>query len=189
LGRYGITFTPVLSQKESDVPSFMVQRPYKKISNHTSLAVIDRMVRTLRDMAYYKKVREITPPVMNKLLRYYNSAPHRGLSKIMGFDVKPLDVENDNELEQEIIRRLIAINHEIKDRNGFVLPVGATVEVYNANTVMDKRRSAVRAVPWVVDGFTGGFYKLKNNNGDEILEPRAKIKFIKNPPKPNLFHS
>jgi hypothetical protein len=160
-----------------------MQQIVRKVSNHTSLGILDRMARTLRDMAYYKKVREITPEVMNELLRFYNMAPHSTLSKVMGFDVRPLDVENDPKLEEEIARRLIAQNHEIKDRKGFVLEPGSTVEVYNAPTGMNKRRTAVRPTQWTVNRFNGGFYSLRNANGEELLEPRAKIRPIKAAPR------
>jgi hypothetical protein len=127
-------------------------------------------------MAYYKRVEEITPPVMIELLRYYNLAPHKGLSKVMEFGVRPLDVENDQLLESEIIRRLIAQNHDTKEKQGFILPVGSRVEVYNEkNPLGSKRRSAIRGSSWTVDSFNGGFFTLRNANGREIFEPRAKI--------------
>jgi hypothetical protein len=171
LARYGITFAPVLKQQETEEPEFTVQRDIKRISNQTALGIIDRMVRTLRDMAYYKRVQEITPPVMNELLRYYNLAPHKVLSDIMEFDVRPLDVENDQLLESEIIRRLIAQNHDIKNKQGFMLPVGSRVEVYNEkNSLGSKRRSAIRGSSWAVDSFNGGFFSLRNSNGREIFD-------------------
>lgn len=41
---------------------------------HNSLGIIDRVIRTLRDMAYTAKIPKITPDVMDDLVYQYNNA-------------------------------------------------------------------------------------------------------------------
>jgi hypothetical protein len=57
--------------------------------NHTSLSIIDRVIRTIRDLAYNMKVGQITPPIMDKIITLYTNAPHIGLTNIVKFDVTP----------------------------------------------------------------------------------------------------
>jgi hypothetical protein len=57
--------------------------------NHTSLSIIDRMIRTIRDMAYNLGADVITTNNWDHVLDEYNHTPHDRLTELAGFDVSP----------------------------------------------------------------------------------------------------
>ena len=105
----GIDFKPVTRQVMGNYPDFMKkeQEDVKNDPLHSSLGIIDRVIRTIRDMAYNMKIGVITPEVMNEIVNQYNNAPHRGLSKWAGFSVTPKMVNDDPELENYSIKSLL----------------------------------------------------------------------------------
>ena len=62
-----------------------MRRRQKKDPMHSSLGIIDRVIRTLRDMAYNIKADVITPEIMEELVSQYNNAPHKTLLKLAGY--------------------------------------------------------------------------------------------------------
>jgi hypothetical protein len=122
------------------------------------------------------KVGQITPPIMDKIVTLYNNAPHKGLSNIMGFIVTPTMADNDSVLEREIIRRQMITNDTIINSDGFILPIGLTVEVYNERDAMAKRRTMTKPFTYTVNGFHGGFYTLTDPTGKITLSARSKLK-------------
>ena len=54
-----------------------------------------------------------------------------------------MEVENDNDLEDFIIRRICQENYLISSQPGFHIPNGAQVKVYNENNKMGKRRTVI----------------------------------------------
>jgi hypothetical protein len=137
----------------------------KSSPNHTSLSIIDRVVRTIRDMAYRMGVEDIVPDAMKRIVMFYNTAPHKTLSKIMGFEVSPNMAEQDTDLEIEIIRRILMKNQEVKNQNGFVLEAGSKVYVYNPRDTMNKRRSSVKPYVGEVVRFNGILYDVRTPHG------------------------
>jgi hypothetical protein len=158
----------------------------KTAPNHTSLSIIDRVTRTLRDLAYNAQIGTITPAVMAQLLQQYNNAVHDGISTIMGFAITPADAEHDEGLQREIIRRSIAANHEVRERSGFTIPVGQQVAVYNYPDSMAKRRSMIQPDLYTVTAnggtdYVGGnrvatFYQLTDSTGKNVRATRRDIK-------------
>ncbi|KAK8881859.1 hypothetical protein M9Y10_044495 [Tritrichomonas musculus] len=71
-------------------PDFMKreQQRVKTDPMHSSLGLIDRVIRTIRDMAYNMNVGTITPSIMNEIVNQYNNAPHKTLSLYAGIDVR-----------------------------------------------------------------------------------------------------
>ena len=138
---------------------------------HTSMAPIDRFIRTLRDMNHNLQLSTgrplqdlITPETMQNLLRNYNNAPHDGLTKIMKFPVTPADVFNDENLEREIITRINRMNYDIIHSSGFLLEPNVNVVVQNVVGTLEKKRGQVKPQPWVVRGFERGRYTISNGN-------------------------
>jgi hypothetical protein len=174
-----IVWEDIPRYKPTEYPAFMEYQNSKNNSttpNHTSLSIIDRVIRTIRDLAYNMKVGQITPPIMDKIVMLYNNAPHRGLSQIMKFVVSPTMADNDVELEREIIRRQMIMNDNIINSDGFMLPVGTKVEMYNEKDAMSKRRTMSKPYTYTVNGFHGGFYELQAPDGKTTLTARSKIK-------------
>lgn len=144
--------------------------------NHNSLGIIDRVIRTIRDMAYHMEVNVITPQIMHDIVLQYNSAPHQTLSYYAGFGVSPKMVNDDAELENYIVRKICQENYNIKSQYGFDLAKGTKVKIYNEKDPMIKRRSLIQPGDFEVDAFTNGMYRIKNTNNNKIIMlPRTKI--------------
>jgi hypothetical protein len=119
----------------------------------------------MRDMSYQMGYENIIPDVMKRIVQFYNTAPHKRLSKIMGFEVSPNMAEQDSDLEREIIRRIQIKNEEIRNQHGFVLRIGTKVYVHNPRDTLGKRRSSVKPYVGVVVGFNGVLYDIRTPNG------------------------
>ena len=145
---------------------------------HSSLGIIDRVIRSIRDMAYNMKVGVITPIVMNEIVNQYNNAPHKGLSKWAGFSVSPNDVQNDRELEEYIVRKICQANWEIMNSEGFRINDGVEVKVYNDVDKMMKRRTIIQPGKHKVNGFKNGLYEIVNENGQKQMMPRYRLAFM-----------
>ena len=128
---------------KTEFPSFMndynMVKKQKTEPNHSSLGLIDRVIRTIRDMAYNMRIRLITPEIMKQIVYLYNNSPHSTLSKYAGQLVTPENVDNDPELEDFIIRKIKQENYSIMNNLGFNLSKGAKVDVYNVDSSMAKR--------------------------------------------------
>ncbi len=173
----GITFRTVPRQVNGAYPDFMKseQRLANKTSPlHSSLGIIDRVIRTLRDMAYNMKIGMITPNVMEDLVFQYNHAPHQTLSKYAGYPVSPQQVQNDHELENYIVRRICQENYNIKNSPGFKIEEGMNVKVYNETDKMLKRRSIIQPGEHKIIGFENGLYLVKSGKNIQKL-PRYRL--------------
>ena len=69
---------------------------------HTGLSIVDRVIRTIRDMANNLNLNIINPADMVYIVDYYNKSSHKTLSKFANFPVSPEIVQNDIELEKYI---------------------------------------------------------------------------------------
>lgn len=122
-----------------DVPRMTVT-DYDSITKtepqHTSLGIIDRVIRTIRDIAWNMKVKTITPTIMKSIVDQYNNAPHNTLSHYAGFPVSPTMVQNDASLEEYIIREIMKENYNITRTS--LLSIGDKVKVYNLPDPMIK---------------------------------------------------
>ena len=166
----GITFHPA--------PRMMIEdkkktKGYKTEPLHGSLALVDRFVRTLRDMTFNAGYK-LTPLVLKEMVRQYNNAPHSTLSKIIGFDVSPLMVQKDKNKEEYIVMKINKENIATMLNGDYELNKGMNVKVYNEKNVLGKRRTLARKGEII--GKQGSLYKVKTNLGEELI-PRYKIAF------------
>ena len=155
-----------------------IRKIYK--DNHTSLALIDRVIRTIRDMHYNRnkgKFKIINEQDMEEILQIYNNAIHLGLSKIIGFDVSPEDVANDKDLETEYIKRVEQMNFNVQSQHDFKLSDGEIVYIYNDKNPLTKRRATLNPEPYEVIGRENGLVILKDSIGNVIKRPRFKISY------------
>ena len=167
----GITFHPVPRMKIEDKKK---TKGYKTEPLHGSLALVDRLIRTLRDMSFnvgYK----LTPLVLKEMMRQYNNAPHSTLSKWIGFDVSPLMVQNDKNKEEYIVMKINKANSLTVLSTDFDLPIGSNVKVYNEKNVLGKRRQIYKQGKII--GKQGLLYKVKTNLGEEMV-PRYKLSYL-----------
>ncbi len=174
-----INFIPVRRLMLNDTAPHegSVKDKFKSDPSHGSLSIIDRFIRTLRDMAFNAKIKNITPDVMKMLIKNYNIAPHKHLSKYIGENTSPNDM--DEEKEKYLIRRLCQENYNIRNGYGYMLPKGTKVDVYNEKDVMFKRRSLIKYGDFEVVDYKGGLYKVDNGIKNEwipryMLYPKEK---------------
>ena len=176
-----IEFLPIARQFKGAYPDFMrFEQLASKTTTplHSSLGIIDRVIRTLRDMAYNMKISLITPNIMEELVYQYNNAPHKTLSKFAGFPVSPQQVQDDPELEGFIVRRICQENYNIKNSPGFILENDTNVKVYNRTDNMMKRRTKIQPGQFVVKGFDKGLFDVEGKiNGKNSIQklPRYRI--------------
>jgi hypothetical protein len=181
--RKRIQWRPVMRMIPMEYPTFMNYERMGTIRTepkHTSLSLVDRIIKTIRDMAFNMRIGTITPGVMKGILAQYNIAPHRGTSALMGFPVSPSLMEEFPQLQWEVRRRLVARNQEIYMSKDFVLLPGTRVAIFNENTAMGKRRSIVKPEPFEVLDFNGAFYHIRQI-GNPLCEecgPRWRLKLI-----------
>ena len=156
------------------VPRVHIQGTNKTQPLHSSLGIIDRFIRTIRDMlfiaGYYT-----TPPAIDEMLRQYNNAPHATLSKYLGFPASPLMVQNDPDKEEYIAWRIQRDNLATQYKDDFDLPIGSKIKVFNEKDILGKRRRIAR--PGVVIGRKGVLFVIQTDLGKEIV-PRSKLDYM-----------
>jgi hypothetical protein len=158
--------------------SLNTRRRQKTAPYHSSLAVLDSVVRTLRGMAYNVGLDgDMDPFVMRELVRQHNEAPHSTLTHYgPGFPISPALAQKDSELESYICRALTRENMEVRRQQGFDLAAGTRCTVYNDISPMDKRRSATRPEIFSVEQSSSGKYQMRGErSGSLIWLPRFKI--------------
>ena len=177
-----MTFKPVPRQYSTRYGSFMKTNESTE-PLHSSLSIIDRVIRTIRDMAYNMKYDIITPNRMRDIVKQYNNAPHATLSKYAGQPTTPMEVENDSQLEEFIVKRILQENYLISSQSGFKIPDGTHVKVYNENNKMGKRRTVIQPgdfhiVKFMNDGINRGLYEIADEKNNVQYLPRSKISWI-----------
>ena len=178
----GIEWTPVKMRQQTQYPDYMNElNMVKKLKNktepnHTSLGLIDRVIRTIRDIAYNLKEGVITPPIMQFIVHCYNNTPHITLSKYAGYKVTPNDVDNNEELERFIVRKIQQENYDTTSHPGFDIPINEEVVVYNVPTSMAKRRTVIEPGNWIINQRLGNIYEIVDaDNNNKKLVSRYKI--------------
>ena len=127
----------------------------KRNAEHSKLAPVDRLARTLRDMIFNAKRENpaftLTPETLRKLCDIYNRSPHETLSRVMGFSTYPLAVYKNKTLQDEICLRLLAQNyhtaHRIQQEH---IDNGSEVWLHNPRVFGKKRRNTVEDKPYRV---------------------------------------
>ena len=113
---------------------------------------------------------------MIEIVNQYNNAPHNGLSQYAGFDVTPMMVQHDKQLEEYIVRKICQSNYEIVNSPGYRLRVGNRVKVYNEKDSMSKRREIIQPGEFVVDNVVNGLCSVRNTKNNKTqLVPRYKL--------------
>ena len=117
---------------------------YEKINTvvegHIRLSILDRLVRTIRDMVENAKIEVVSPNEMNTLAEVYNNTNHKAL-----MDFTPYEVHNDFKKERMIIERRQGSNMIVRNRYKQNLQVGDIVYVRRLYAPFEKHRySTVR---------------------------------------------
>ena len=176
--QHHIIFEPVRRMRKGVYPNFMPREQNEKTEPlHSSLGLVDRVIRTLRDMAYNVNIGTINPGQMKDLVMLYNKAPHETLSYYAGEETTPEMAQNDPELENFIIRRIMQSNFNVKKQFGYDLPENSPVSVYNDTDIFQKRRTINQPGHFVVGKFDRGLYEVKNVEGNVPTQylPRYRL--------------
>lgn len=145
--------------------------------SHTSLSLIDRLCRTIRDISYNMGIKILTQDSINKVLNVYNNMYHSSLSKILGKKITPNEVNNSPELEQQIINYCIDYNKQLKVLHPEIeLQVGQICKVYQPFDKFKKRRRLLKKDYYKIVNKTGNIYTVQNvRNNKKIDVPRYFI--------------
>ena len=158
---------------------------------HTSLALLDRLCRTIRDIAFNLNLRGIyNQQAMDLILYYYNNTSHDTLSKLIfnsnpslkqlyPAGITPNDAENNVELENEYVKACINYNYKIMLQDDFKLNPGDIVKVqFNPSgaSKFTKKRAYLDKTDYIVDAYLGNMLKLHNSKTNEIVyKPRYQV--------------
>lgn len=145
--------------------------------SHTSLSLIDRLCRTIRDISYNMGIKIINQDSINKILNIYNNMYHSSLSKILNKKITPNEVNNSPELEQQIINYCIDYNKQLKVLHPEIeLQVGQICKVYQPFDKFKKRRRLLKKDYYKIVNKTGNIYTVQNvRNNKKIDVPRYFI--------------
>jgi hypothetical protein len=138
-------------------------------SNHTALGVVDRMIKTLRDMntptmkgkktSEHPKYRDFTQKRMDKLLEIYNSTSHKRTGH------KPKEMhENRDEETKYIIKKLYAQERRRKIKD-YELENGCYVRYILPRDPLKKNRYKVSPEAYQIKARDGNSYVLMAKDG------------------------
>ena len=148
----------------------------KSEPQHTSLGIIDRVIRTIRDIAWNMNEKAITPTIMKSIVEQYNNAPHNTLSHYAGFPVTPTMVLSDAVLEEYITREIMKENYNITRSS--LLRIGDRVKVYNISDPMIKRRTMIVPGEHRVTKYKNGYYNVRDSKGHTQKVPRYRLSLM-----------
>lgn len=145
--------------------------------SHTSLSLIDRLCRTIRDISYNMGIKILTQNDINKVLNVYNNMYHSSLSKILNKKITPNEVNEHPELEQQIINYCIDYNKQLKVLHPEIeLEIGQICKVYQPFDKFKKRRRLLKKDYYKIVNKTGNIYTVQNTrNNKKIDVPRYFI--------------
>ena len=127
--------------------------------DHNRLGIINRVIRTLRDM---NDERDFTEESMEKAVSAYNNSIHSSTNK------KP------NSFDQEDEQKYIYRQRSLTDSIHSSLPVGSVVRVVNEKG-FGKRRSNLSERAYLVDSLQGNQYLIKAKDDSIAYYPRHKL--------------
>lgn len=155
----------------------------KNHSNHTSLSIVDRVIRSCRRWLIDNgnEPKKLPMDEVFKFVLYYNNRPHSTLCKIFNRkDITPKMVHESMEMELEVIRNRLMENQFIrKFTPNISLPEGTKVKLYNPPDSFGKRDRITRPDPYKVIKNNGNIYTVKNlRTNEEEYYPRIWLDYL-----------
>ena len=147
---------------------------------HRKLSILDRAVRTIRDMIYNTNSDASDPIQLQKLIEIYNNTRHKTLTKFNNTPTTPSMVFNNKELENEIILKTRTENYNILHNPNYEIPDGSEVVVKHLYLDrFEKHRRTAEDGRFVVVAHEGSRYVVKDIKTGE-LKPvfRSQIKSL-----------
>ena len=148
--------------------------------NHSALGIIDRFIRTLRDMntpvqkskrqSHDEKYKSITPKRMTKLLDIYNSTFHSRIG------CAPIEMLNNPDLEKEYIFKQSEKREKQEEIKDLHLTEGSFVRyIIPKSNGMNKKRYQYSHECYKIESVRGNMYTLIARDGTVMNLPRFKI--------------
>ena len=147
--------------------------------NHSTLGIIDRFIRTLRDMntpmdddpkqSDDKKFKTFDYNTMINLLYIYNNTKHSAIG------CTPKEMLDDKNKEKEYIFKCIAKMEKQRKIKDFDLKDGVSVRYIIARDPLHKKRYQVSHECYIVAGKEGNHYILQAKDGSTMIKPRFQL--------------
>ena len=163
--------------KSNNCGLFIVQE-----RNHSTLGIIDRFIRTLRDMNTAQKNNEnntdnefsyISPEKMNKILKSYNTTIHSSTG------YTPEEMMNDPNLEDEYIRKCLEKQNQQYGIKDFKLNIGDWVRYITDTDKFGKRRYNLSREAYKIEDILGNMYTITGRDGTVRNLPRWRLMKVK----------
>lgn len=148
--------------------------------SHTSLGLIDRLCRTIRDISYNTRTKILNQKDIDKILNIYNNMYHSSLSKMLNKKITPNEVSKDPKLEQQIINYCMDYNNQLKVLYPEInLSIGQICKIYQPFDKFKKRRRLLKKDYFKIVNKTGNIYTVQNMRNDKKIDvPRYFIYFV-----------
>ena len=145
--------------KDSKCGLYIIQE-----QNHTSLSLIDRFIRTLRDMntpqngdvkdSGDEEYKYIDRNKMTQLLNIYNNTEHSATG------LTPVFMMNNKQYEEDYIEKCIDSKQRQQEIQDFKLKIGSLVRYYLDDGRMVKKRTSLSRECYKIEERSGNIYTL-----------------------------
>lgn len=150
--------------------------------NHSALSLIDRFIRTLRDMnkpadnttdcSTDDEFTYIDRNKMTNLLTLYNNTIHSSTGHT------PLDIQQNHRLEEEYIDKCLNEKQRQQEIQDFKLTEGSLVRYYLDDDRMNKKRSTISREAYRIESRAGNIYTIIALDGTTKDLPRWKLIYV-----------
>ena len=152
--------------------------------NHSALGIIDRFIRTLRDMniptqkgskqSHYEKYQTFSEKRMNKLIEIYNTTFHSRIK------CSPKEMFENPDLEKEyIFKQLYKREKQEKNIKNLHLKVGMFVRYILPKANGKRKRFQISRECYKIESVKGNIYTLIAKDGTVSNFPRFKLMLCK----------
>ena len=155
--------------------------------SHTSLSLIDRLCRTIRDIAFNLNIEHIShQQIMDLILYYYNNTRHETLTSTLfkaypelksryRNGITPAIMDANPELERLFAMECMKHNYYVKSKRDYDINVGDEVQIVNENNPLEKKRTILNKNPHIVTKRIGNIYELSHED-ETTYRPRFGLK-------------
>lgn len=150
--------------------------------NHSALSLIDRFIRTLRDMnkpadnsndcSTDEQFTYIDRNKMTNLLSLYNNSIHSSTG------YTPLNMLQNSALEEDYIEKCLNEKQRQQEIQDFKLKEGSLVRYYLDNDRMIKKRSTISRETYKIESRAGNIYTIIALDGTTRDLPRWKLVYV-----------
>ena len=148
--------------------------------NHSALGIIDRFMRTLRDMntpsekskhqSHEEKYKYISEKRMKKFLTTYNNSYHSSIK------CTPKEMFENLELEKEYIYKCLEHQEKQKRIKNLILPINSYVRfILPRHDGITKKRFQISREKYKIEERKGNMYTLIAADGTVITKPRFQL--------------